>query len=116
MFEQRSETRKYKGHYGNEITTLSVSVRRRSAGAFLQRLLKLLSADERYKLIRDLDNRIDADGRLYLRLDKQKCFQGRLSLADQDPIRCEFSFEIEHADVTSTSGQIKRFLGSIINL
>ena len=114
-FEQKSETRRFKGHYGNEITTLTVSVRKRSAGPFIHYLLKLFSNGERTALLHDLDSRMDDDGHLYVRLDKQQCLQGSVRLADQDPIKCEFSFEIEHGDGGAPSNQIKRFLGATLD-
>lgn len=116
MFEQKSETRKFKGHYGNEITTLTVSVRKRSTGPFLQRLVNLLSAEDQSMLLRDVDNRIDDDRHLYLRLDKQESLRGNFHLMDPDPIKCELSFELENSDHTDPSDQIKRFLSSIIDL
>ena len=115
IFEQKVETRKFKGHYGNEITTLTVSVRKRSAGPFLHRLLKLLTTADRGMLIRDLDKGIDEDSHLYLRLDKQACLQGNVRLMDQDPIKCELSFEIENSIRIPPTEQIKHFLSSMID-
>jgi RNA-binding protein len=115
MFEQKSETRKFRGHYGNEIATLTVSVRRHSAGQFSEYLLKLLPRGERALLIQDLDNRIDDDGHLYLRLDKQACVRGNFHLLDQDPIKCELSFKIDKADPLNPRDQIKQYLSSMID-
>ena len=113
-FEQKSEARRYKGHYGNEIRSLTVSVRKRSTEPFLQRVMTLLSTDEGLALIHDIENRIDDNGHLYMRLDKQESLQGRMRLADQDPIKCEFSFEVEHSDGTPATDQIRRWLSSTV--
>lgn len=114
LFEQKSEARKFKGHYGNEITSLTVTVRKRSAGPFFQHLLKLLSTREQDMLLRDIDNRIDDDAHLFLRLDKQECLRGNVHLLEQDPVKCELSFETETADHTAPSDQVRLFLASMI--
>jgi len=114
IFEQKTETRKLKGHYGNEITTLTVTLRKRSVEPFLQHLMGQFPREEIGVLIHDLDNRIDEDGHLYLRLDKQECLQGRIRLVEQDPVKCELSFEIDKAERSPLTHQIGQYFRSTL--
>ncbi|HET7404780.1 MAG TPA: RNA-binding domain-containing protein [Candidatus Bathyarchaeia archaeon] len=112
MFDQKTEERKFKGHYGNEIITLTLSLRKRSVEPFLLHLMRLFSRAERASLIQGLDDRIDNDGHLYLRLEKQECLLNRFRLVDQDPIKCEFTFGIDKDNSLTPRSQVKQYLNS----
>src|SRR6266511_1659584 len=87
------EKRVLKGHFGNEIATLTVNLRGRLVELSLSNLWRNLSSLDRMRLLEELDNRFDEENRLHVRLDKQECFRGTLRLKDQDPIKAQFSFQ-----------------------
>jgi RNA binding exosome subunit len=109
-FQSKLDRRELKGHYGNEISTLRLSLRSPSAGLFFINLWRMLPSLDRETLLNDLDTRLDADGRLHLRLDKEQCFRGVLRLKDQDPIKVEVSFRkaLEHG--LRLAEEVRQFL------
>jgi RNA binding exosome subunit len=107
-FHPTVEKRKVKGHFGNEITTIALSVRGRSANSLLFTVLRNLSSSDRQKLREGLGSRIDEEQRLHLRLDKQECFRGFLRLKEQDPIKAQFSLQ----RVSVSRDQVQEFLES----
>ena len=82
------ERRTLLGHYRNPITLLRTRIKRKQVvAAFIENLAGRLSDVEKRLLSSDVLRRIDDKGALYLRLDKQKAFQGRMTLGNMDPIR-----------------------------
>ena len=76
------------GHYRNPITLLSARINQRPAvAAFIDHLAGALSEVDKARLAADVTRRIDDRGALYLRLDKQEAFLGRMTLGHGDPIR-----------------------------
>ncbi len=108
---QAVEKRVLKGHFGNEITTLTMNLRGRLAESLLSNLWGRLSSLEHERLLGELNNRVDEEGRLYVRLDKQECFRGGLRLRDQDPIKVQFSFR----GVSDPIVEVRRLLESYQN-
>ncbi|MFN3384136.1 MAG: RNA-binding domain-containing protein [Archaeoglobaceae archaeon] len=75
-----------KGHFGNPIEYLEVEVKKSSeVKAFWENLTQLLR-DELEILLNTLDERIDAQNVLHVRIDKQKAFLGEFKLSNVDPI------------------------------
>lgn len=75
-----------KGHFGNPIEYLEVEIRKSSEiNAFWKNLLHLLR-DELETLLSTLEERIDAQNVLHIRIDKQKAFLGNFHLSNVDPI------------------------------
>jgi RNA-binding protein len=91
------EKTRLKGHYGNEIMTVTFSLRGGFAESFFRRLWSLLPRNDQLRLIDDVETRVDSDGRLHLRLDKQAAFLGRVQLTEKDPIKLEVSFKMDPA-------------------
>ena len=83
------DKRRVKGHYGNEITTITLGVRGRSARSLFGHILKKLPTADRATLAREFESRLDDAGRLHMRLDKQACLLGEIRLGEQDPIKLE---------------------------
>lgn len=82
-----------KGHYGNEITTLRMSLRGVHAESFFHRIWTRLPEAARHSIIEGLETRVDSGGRLYLRLDKQAAYQREFQMTEQDPVKLEVSFK-----------------------
>jgi RNA binding exosome subunit len=108
LFQPRIEKKVLKGHFGNEITTVTLSLQGRLAVSFLTNIWSSLSSEDRDTILDELDGRLDEEGRLHLRLDKQRCFRGTLRLNDKDAIKVQVCFR-----QLSDSTEVRRFLESI---
>ena len=82
------ECRNLLGHYRNPISLLKARIKKKPfLEAFIKNLAGSLSDIEKTSLSSDISRRIDNGGTLYLRLDKQEAFHGRMKLGNEDPIR-----------------------------
>jgi RNA binding exosome subunit len=82
-----------KGHHGNEIVTLVLTMRNaKSVESLLQNIWSGFSQLDRTEIYSSLASRIDSTGTLFLRIDKQDSFRGKIRLEDSDPIKIEISF------------------------
>lgn len=79
------------GHYGNRIFVLEAELRSLKEH---DRLFKTLGSDAVLSVINELEARMDDDGTLYLRFDKQAAVQG-----EWKPAR--------HGDVFAISGKVE---------
>ncbi len=96
-FEPEWETQRLSGHYDDPIQLLTAkTIKKKEATDFLANIIARLSTLDRETLFSDLVNRIDPQGSLYMRLDKQRAFHGRAVLTESDPIRVKFRFQILH--------------------
>jgi hypothetical protein len=95
-------TRRYlQGHYGNPIITFEAHLTDPAhVEEFKVSFLKQLRETERLSIVRELDLHTDADGNLYLRVDKQKMFRGIARLGQDDPIRVRMKFTRFAGDAT----------------
>ncbi|HEY7507978.1 MAG TPA: RNA-binding domain-containing protein [Nitrososphaera sp.] len=78
------------GHYGNSIMLLGATVPSKEAGALAERLAGALNSPDRQELSEHIEEYSDEKGNLYLRLDKQRLCQGKVSLAGTDTVRIKF--------------------------
>jgi RNA binding exosome subunit len=87
-------TRRYlQGHYGNPIVTFEAHLTEPGdVDEFKASFLKQLSAVDRMLIGKELDRHTDADGNLYIRIDKQRMFRGTARLGQDDPIRVRMKF------------------------
>ena len=92
--EVRFRRRVVSGQYGDSITILRAEVRGSKARKALRRLIQSLDKDDLNRLLSEVPLRVDEAGNLYVRLDKQEAYLGRLRLAESDPIRLKFSFKV----------------------
>ena len=98
-----------KGHHGNPIVTLMMKIRGTDLmQSFAQRLASRLSDGDKRFLSVEFRKHIDTDGNLYIRLDKQAAFLGRLSLKQEDPIRIRMKVEIRPRTVDQMSEALRR--------
>ena len=82
-----------KGHYGNQITTLVLTVKSPKASEnCLRNIWNQLVVLDKEKVFSSLASRVDASGTLFLRVDKQEALRGTIRLQDSDPIKVVISF------------------------
>ncbi len=80
----------FEGHFKNKILLLKAVISSHEAGDLAHRIISLLNSVDREQLYRNLQEYSDEKGNLYLRLDKQKLCQNKVSLSDTDSIRIRF--------------------------
>ncbi len=81
-FEFEIAVSKVTGHYGNPIEYLEVELKsKREIEQFWKNLMDLLS-DQRDLLLSSLEDRVDAENTLHIRIDKQKAYLGDVVLVE----------------------------------
>lgn len=87
-------TRRYmEGHYGNPIVTFEARLTKASEiDEFTTFFRSQVSNKDKLTIQRDLSLYSDADGNLYIRIDKQKTFRGIVQLGEEDSIRVRMKF------------------------
>jgi RNA binding exosome subunit len=94
----RVDRRGMRGHYNDPITLITARIRRKKeATETFRATMASLSSLDRYRLIEEIDDRVDEAGNLYLRLDKQRALGGAGVLNEVDPIRIKFRFQVPHS-------------------
>lgn len=78
------------GHFGNPIVKYSARLLGDDADKFTDRLADLLDPAEKEALIREISKHMDEHGDLYLRIDKQSLFSGRVTQSQVDALRIRF--------------------------
>ncbi len=78
------------GHYKNKILLQKAILSSQEAGSLAKRVISLLNSADRKDLSRLIHEHSDEKGNLYIRLDKQRMCQGRVSLSETDAIRIRF--------------------------
>ena len=78
---------KYEGHYGNPIIVLEAGISdpQKALQAFKNIVNRLDEADRRY-LLASLEERVDKNGTLYIRLSKQQAYLGSLRVFEADDV------------------------------
>lgn len=78
------------GHFGNKIVFLRAMLASKEAGTLAARIMSTLNSADRQELADHVQEYSDEKGNLYLRLDKQRICQGRISLSESDAVRIKF--------------------------
>ncbi len=78
------------GHFGNKIVLLKATVASNEACELAARIMSELNSADRHELADHVEEYSDEKGNLYLRLDKQRICQGKVSLAESDAVRIRF--------------------------
>ncbi|HEX2107237.1 MAG TPA: RNA-binding domain-containing protein [Nitrososphaera sp.] len=78
------------GHYKNKILMQKAMLSSKEAAMLAKRVISLLNSADRAYLSRQIDDYADEKGNLYIRLDKQRICQGKVSLSETDAIRVRF--------------------------
>lgn len=105
----KSERHALKGHFGNGIVTISRIIHGRAAESLLESFWGKLLPHERETLIAELETRLDEEGRLHLRMDKQSSLRGVLRLKEDDPIKVEIGFQAR----SDLINQVREFLQNL---
>ena len=80
------------GHYGNPITFFETRIKDKlTVRALVEKLAANLGSLDKDELGRNIDRYVEK-GSLYIRLDKQAAFQGKIKLVISDPIRIRIRF------------------------
>jgi RNA binding exosome subunit len=81
------------GHYGNPITLFEAKIRDEGAiSALVENLSFCLGESDKKTLSKQVHLHMER-GSLYIRLNKQAAFQGKLELCKSDPIRIRLRFK-----------------------
>lgn len=78
------------GHWGNEISLLSLSLEQTEAGHLIRKIYGLLDNTGKDYFINSLRESVDEKNNLYIRINKQKLCSGRIELSDKDSIKVKF--------------------------
>ncbi|RLF00922.1 MAG: hypothetical protein DRJ57_00190 [Thermoprotei archaeon] len=86
-YEARFHVELLEGHYGNPIAVVRLKVVNRShASLALLEILRAMGAADISALDSSIHARLDRSGNLYLRVDKQMAFLGRVKLYEGDDV------------------------------
>ena len=99
IYDSLQFNRRYlKGHHGNPITTLNLNIKGKDETKFvLENLFQLMDKTEKDKLIFEFKNFLDDKENLYIRLEKQEAFEGKVILTNKDPIRIKIKTQVWHS-------------------
>ena len=83
----RIREQRFKGHYGNPIRLMEVLIDEpEEASLAWEWILSNLDDLDRRHLLATLEERVDDNGTLYIRLDKQEAFHGSLRILEGDDV------------------------------
>jgi RNA binding exosome subunit len=103
-----------KGHHGNQITTLALTVKNsKAAEKCLGDIWDRLAVLDRDSVFSSLASRVDTSGTLFLRIDKQEAFKRIIRLRDSDPIKVGISFKTFQSKRNGLVKEIQRVLTEI---
>jgi RNA binding exosome subunit len=96
-YEHIFESQRLSGHFEDPIILLiSKTKKKQDAIVLLANVINKLSSLDKQILLDELSNHLDPHGNLYIRLDKQKAYNGKLTLHENDPIRIKIKFQLPH--------------------
>lgn len=79
-----------RGHWGNQIVLLNLSMGQTLAGKILKTIYTSLGDNKKTAFLSSLEQSIDEKYNLYVRIDKQSICREEISLSDQDSIKIKF--------------------------
>lgn len=79
-----------RGHWGNQIVLLNLSLGQTLAGKILKTIYTSLGNNKKTTFLSSLEQSIDEKYNLYIRIDKQSICREEISLSDQDSIKIKF--------------------------
>ncbi len=115
LFPSEVGERTFKGHHGNEITTISKSLRGSGSNAFLDFLWESLPRVDRETVLSSISSYIDDGGGLHLRIDKQESLRGVLRIQDREPIKIEISFQTQGKSNQQVLDTVRKRLESLMD-
>jgi RNA binding exosome subunit len=91
------EAVKLEGYYGDPITVLKLNLKhRKPATELFEHIVRRLSSLDTSSLLDLLPQYIDESKNLYMRLDKQKAYTGKVVLERHDSIRVKARLRLPH--------------------
>jgi RNA binding exosome subunit len=88
---------KLSGVFGDDLKMLKwVLKNRQPATEVIDNIIKTLNSVDHLELTESLETRIDENKNLYIRLNKQKAFQGVIKIEKKDPIRLKARLRVPH--------------------
>ncbi len=78
------EKKSFRSHYGYYLEKRVIKLSGEEAIAFTRYLEKLLDDETKHEIVKTLESRTD-DRNLYLRINKQEAFEGKVKLYCKDP-------------------------------
>jgi RNA binding exosome subunit len=79
-----------RGHWGNQIILLNLSLGQTLAGKILKTIYTSLGNNKKTAFLSSLEQSIDEKYNLHVRIDKQSICREEISLSDQDSIKIKF--------------------------
>jgi RNA binding exosome subunit len=79
-----------RGHWGNQIILLNLSLGQILAGKILKTIYTSLGNNKKTAFLSSLEQSIDEKNNLHVRIDKQSICREEISLSDQDSIKIKF--------------------------
>lgn len=79
-----------RGHWGNQIILLNISLGQTLAGKILNTIYTSLGNNKKTAFLSSLEQSIDEKYNLHVRIDKQSICREEISLSDQDSIKIKF--------------------------
>ena len=79
-----------RGHWGNQIVLLKLSLGQTLAGKILKTIYTSLGDNKKTAFLSSLEQSMDEKYNLYVRIDKQSICREEISLSDQDSIKIKF--------------------------
>jgi RNA binding exosome subunit len=96
-YEHAFKSQRLSGHYDDPINLLtSKTTKKKEAMDLLCNIINKLSSLDKQTLLDELPNHIDPRGNLYIRLDKQRAYNSKVTLHENDPIRIKIRFQLPH--------------------
>ncbi len=85
--EEQFEKEKLEGHFRNPIISIRAHITGADADRFAKGLALLFDEIDKETILRNIPNHMDEHGALYLRVDKQSLFTGKLRESQTDAVR-----------------------------
>jgi RNA-binding protein len=101
------------GHHKNRILSQKAILSSQEASSLAKRVISLLNSTDREHLSRLVHQYSDEKGNLYVRLDKQRMCQGRVSLSETDAVRIRFKPVRRYKPSVSAQGYADLFESSL---
>ncbi len=102
-----------KGYHGDPITIVTGKIRtNKGATGVLRRVAHELSSLDQQRLLDELEVRLDEGGNLYIRLDKQSAYLGKVRLLETDPVKMKFRLRVPHGK--DRSEYVREIIGTMI--
>ncbi|MGQ9679787.1 MAG: RNA-binding domain-containing protein [Candidatus Bathyarchaeia archaeon] len=96
LVDSTPQIRKLTGYYNDPILSITFKITHTAERMFMK-LIGRLSTFNASKIMEEVGERTDPAGNFYLRLDKQKAYQGVLVPNESDPIRIKIRFNISYS-------------------